>query len=300
MYKKCILCDGKFENLILNNLSMRKCVSCGLIWRTSFDLQKGHYQEKERKLDIVKIESRKDNSVQRLKIFSKYVDFNNLCDIGCGEGIFLKVALDKGYKNLIGLEPCVTPNSFAKNNGITIKSGEIDDFSVIMKNRYINTVSMFHVIEHLKNPVGSLKAIYDSIEGGTKLIIETPDIESKMMVETNYKNRLVYQEHLFYFSKHTLKELLQKTGFNIVKEGYRDFDLENISIRDLLSKVGLRKRIKISSDIEFVDKNHTNVVGVNNTKKYNSVLKKIIKKVLALAVTLLKRNDHIWIVVEKK
>src|SRR3989344_8278823 len=98
MYKYCIACGGPYAEMLLNGLKYRECKNCGLLWREEFDTDREYYENNEINLSELKIRERYANAVDRIKTFRQYVNLNNLCDIGTGEGIILKALRDYGYK----------------------------------------------------------------------------------------------------------------------------------------------------------------------------------------------------------
>src|SRR3989338_9098212 len=111
--KKCILCDTEGTPLNLNNLPMFKCPRCSLVWRQEFDVPISHYEKKVVDFAEGKTKSRLDNSNQRIKLFKKYIELNDLCDIGSAEGVFLQALTEQGYKNVVGLEPSDVISDYA-------------------------------------------------------------------------------------------------------------------------------------------------------------------------------------------
>jgi len=288
MYKKCLICGNDFESLVLRDLKMRKCKSCGLIWRESFDIPTDYYQKRTIESNQNKIRTKILDSKDKINTFKKYADLNNLCDVGCGEGIFLKTLKQEGYKNVIGIEP--RPQLL---DGVL--EGEIDDFPKIAKN--IHTVTMFQVIEHLENPKESLKLIYNNIKDGDKLIIETPNIDAYSLKKADYKHlTFIHFEHLFYFKLENISELLRMVGFKIIAHGKRDFDQRNLSIKQSLFRLGF-----LSYKYNRENKETENL-GFKKTKSHfiKLFVKNIIRKILSKIVILLGRQDLIWIVAVKK
>jgi len=303
MYKRCIICESGFKSLVLNGLKVRQCKRCGLIWRKDFNIPINYYGKKKVDLGQEKIMTRLSNSEDRLNKFKKYANLNNLCCIGCGDGNFLEVLRQKGYKNIIGIEPNIYFFNFARKRKLRVFKGIIEDFPKIIGDKNIHTVTMFHLIEHLKDPKKCLKLICNNLEKGDKLIIETPNIDAYLFKKSNCKNKLVYPEHLFYFNAENLSRLLRNTGFIILARGKRDFDQKNLSIKELLSRLGLSLVFKKN----FNDDKNTKKAEILKTKRRNRVknnkvklLTKFVRKALSNIVISMGRLNYIWIVAEKK
>jgi SAM-dependent methyltransferase len=293
----CIVCGARGHEITINNLPMLICDSCGLFWRASFDLPENFYETREFETEKRgKIEARYANSIGRIETLRRYADVNNLCDVGCGEGIFLKALNDLGYKNVFGLEPSLEARDFAVLNNLKIVAGGIENLSesFFTKND-VHTVTIFHVVEHLKDPYASLKLIYDNLGKGDKLAIETPDMDSYALKKSNYKNELINPEHLHYFNKTNLKKLLEKSGFTVIASGNRDFNEKNMSIRESLSRLGF---INVSPDKKDSGAKYGEAsLGVKDGN--DSIFRTIVRRTLSSVVGFLGRGNYLWIVAQK-
>lgn len=297
MYLNCIICNGDYHSLILNDIAMRQCKKCELAWRENFDISISHYENKPINFQANKIKTRIDNCKDRIKAFSQYADLNNLCDIGCGEGIFLKILQETGYTNIMGIEPSDKIKNFVKNAGLHIYKGTINDIDKFILDKNIHIITMFHVIEHLENPKKNLEYLYRSIEKGDRLIIETPDFNSYTYKKTNYVHNLIYPEHLFYFNAENLKDLLKRIGFCVLKSGKRDFDPYHLSIKECLFKLGIiqNKNVKKNTEILY----HNQLQPDIRRNYFKDISKNIIRFCLVRLVILFKRQDYLWVIVEK-
>lgn len=296
MYEKCIICDTEAADIMLNDLPMRKCLNCALIWRRNFDIPADYYTGNTVDLSDEKITARRSNAEDRIKIFRKYANLDNLCDIGTGEGIFLQVLKDFGYINIVGVEPNMEYLDFIQSDRLNIIRGSIEDVGGIIKKNNIRTVTMLHLIEHLADPASSLEEIYDYLPAGGFLIIETPDIDAYSFKRTNYRQGLVCREHLFYFNRQNLIKLLKKTGFKIIASGKKDFDQDNMGIKESLFRLGLMNR----SSIYAVGKSQSSGdLFQTSSNNQPEIFKKIIRKILNKLVILLGRQDYMWAVAKK-
>lgn len=277
---------------------MFMCDSCGLFWLANFSLEDTHYETLDFSLGKTgKMNTRYANAIERIETLRKYADLNNVCDIGCGEGVFLKTLGDLGYKNLIGLEPGREAQDFAVRNKLDIREGTIEnvDKSFFSSNG-IHTVSMFHVIEHLKDPSVAVEMIGSSLQRGDQLIIETPDADSYLLRKTDYRHELIYPEHLYYFNKKNLHTLLEKSGFRVIASGNRDFNEKNMSIKESLARLGLMKTAGLEKKTPLGVE-----VGIKTSAPDTGggIARLLTRSLLAKAVRILGRGNYQWVVAEK-
>lgn len=295
--KTCLLCNNAGSAKVLNNIEMYECSACDLTWRQDFDVSITHYEEKVIDFSEEKTKDRLKNSHDRIVTFKKYISLNNLCDIGCGEGIFLQALTEAGYKDVIGIEPSDMVSSYAQAHKLTIYKGTIEQAETILEGKQVSTISMFHLVEHLHNPISALSSLYRSLPLGGHLILETPDFHCYSFESSNYKHKLIYEEHLYYFSRKSLIRLLEKVGFKIMVIGRRDFNLTETSIDTLLMRLGLKEQPRVSQKNVQTG---VSITSSSSNKKVEHFLKQIVRTVLVSLVTIFNRNDYLWVIAEKK
>lgn len=294
----CIVCGGEVSEVVRNNLPMYLCAACGLFWRRSFELDEYHYEKRGFELENSdKINARYANSLERIETLRKYISLNNVCDVGCGEGIFLKALKDRGYVNGIGLEPSIKARDYASTNNLNIFEGDVESMSSsFFKEHNTHVVTMFHVIEHLRGPKEILKGIYDGLSEGDTLVIETPNTNSLVFTKTNFQNEFVYPEHLYYFNKNNLRTLLEGVGFKYLASGNRDFNENALGIKGALSRLGLSD-FPVRGEERLESMQPKGAIEKENIK--GGILKLIIRRLLSGIVKLCGRGNYLWIVVKK-
>lgn len=147
-----------------------------------------------------------------LPITSK--DQQRVLDVGCGSGTFLLDSSLCGW-DAVGID---IDQSTVKNcikHGLTAFQGSLDLFENY-KSRF-NYITMDHVIEHLHDPVNSLKHCYDLLESGGKIWIQTPNNQSfgHNIFGKNWRG-LEPPRHLVIFNKSSIKKALKNVGFKRV------------------------------------------------------------------------------------
>ena len=95
-----------------------------------------------------------------------------ILDIGCGRGAFLDYAADAGM-HTTGLEPAAEAHRLAAARHDVIAS-PIDDPSLSLPAGSFDVVTMWDVLEHLRDPGAALRVAVDALATGGLLIIATP------------------------------------------------------------------------------------------------------------------------------
>ncbi|HRZ30062.1 MAG TPA: class I SAM-dependent methyltransferase [Candidatus Paceibacterota bacterium] len=296
--RNCIICGGKGILDIWNGLDVLVCRWCGLAWRSSFNLTMDYYVNLnfgELDLSEAKASSRIRNSRDRLSLLKRFLPTSNICDVGCGDGSFLVALRDMGYKHCWGIEPSTFGRDLAFKRQLDVIKGDIFELRKLNTSRKIEAITLFHVIEHLSDPIEALKILGKTLSHGGILVIETPDLEASIQKVTDHCNPLVCDEHLFYWSKKSLHAIISRAGFKILLVAHRSFDWKNSSIKCSLARLGLfystsRKEVPYS----FL----SDELGGMKVIRTN-FLRKCLRTFLAYFVHIVGRDDYLIVVAER-
>ncbi len=293
----CIVCEeSQVTQIIRNNLPLFQCATCNLAWRTQFDVAETFYEEdNEVSLKKENLERRLRNVQDRIRLMQKYFSPQDLCDVGAGEGMLIRELARQGYGNVVGIEPNTRAVSFAQGEGTDVVSGTLEEVAGVIKERMIHAITLFHVIEHLDDPKGALANIYESLQAGDYMVIETPNARAYSFIRTKYNHPLIYPEHLYYFDIENLPQLLTKVGFTVVAKGKRGFDQYNMSIRQSLFCLGIGK-----PPFRSAQNNNQGSAGMSeHNETRTSLIRTFVRKVLSRLVIALGRVDYQWVIVRK-
>lgn len=235
---------------MLNSLgnSIVKCGGCGLLrvmtiakdYEDIYKTDEGYHGEAARRLAINFRGTIGDSDVARMSYYDRYkhdykvasvrwnryffkngpaVFGNNaldipfehdfcLLDFGCANGAFMTFAKDFGANNVFGVDINKKLNVWA-----SIVSECKIETCVSLHDVYFNMVTMHDVIEHLVDPVETLRGIKAKMNDGV-IIIDTPDAGAWENV--NYDpawHHYKPNEHIWYFTEQSLIEVARLAGF---------------------------------------------------------------------------------------
>ncbi|MBN1502050.1 class I SAM-dependent methyltransferase [Candidatus Woesearchaeota archaeon] len=158
----------------------------------------------------------------RLKTFSKELALihNNaqkgkLLDIGCAAGYFVKIAQSHGWE-VEGIEPnkwlCNYGNKKfgLSNKAITLEKAKF-------KIERFDVVTLWDVIEHVPDPIVTLKNVHRVLKPKGHIVLSTPDFDSIFSKMFRRRWWFLLSHHLFYFTPLTIKKMLFKSGFRVIK-----------------------------------------------------------------------------------
>tara|TARA_B100000575_G_scaffold278860_1_gene266624 strand:+ start:18311 stop:19159 length:849 start_codon:yes stop_codon:yes gene_type:complete len=210
----------------ISNINVMKCNKTGLIFldkHVKFDYNKGvDYWDKT---SIEKCREKTfDDDNRRSLICKKYIYENcNLLDFGCGHGGLLSLLPNNINKFAIDLNSTLFP---------LLKKEKIIPFTNINNiDKKMDFITMFHVLEHLSDPIQILKNIKNKMSENGVLIIEVPyakDILFNLYDNNEFKNFTFWSQHLILYTKNTLEKILKISGFkNIHIENTQRYNLFN-------------------------------------------------------------------------
>ena len=135
----------------------------------------------------------------------------SLFDVGAATGFFLDVARKNGFA-VAGVELSEYAAAAARQKGIAVATGTLSE----AEGSY-DVITMLDLIEHVPDPRAELKNAHSLLASGGLLVINTPDRGSpyaKLMGKGWHL--IVPPEHLYYFNRRNLAQLLAECGYRVV------------------------------------------------------------------------------------
>ena len=85
----------------------------------------------------------------------------------------------------------------------------------------VDIITMWHVIEHLEDPIDLLKKLKGFLKPNGRIIIETPNAEDALL--SQYKSEafadFTYWEcHLYLFSNSTIRTVIEDAGLKLIAQ----------------------------------------------------------------------------------
>ncbi|MDR0539328.1 MAG: class I SAM-dependent methyltransferase [Spirochaetaceae bacterium] len=140
---------------------------------------------------------------------------NRFLDVGCATGALLTHLRDRGWQ-ACGVEPNPAQAEFARSSrALDVRTSTLEDAGFAPSSFDILHAS--HVIEHLNKPSFFVQKAFEILRPGGFFIVVTPNIAGfQARVFKEYWRSAIF-DHLYLFSRNTLKSLLIKHGFVVEK-----------------------------------------------------------------------------------
>jgi len=171
------------------------------------------------------------------KIGRNYVDINNemamaferllwldrfkkppgdFLEVGCATGANLLAAKELGWKTT-GVEISKFATAFAREHlGLNVITGNLEDCGFFDES--FDAVGMYQVLEHVPSPMEILRAVRRILKKGGILAVDVPDFGSRLSRKLGPNSpHLAPPEHIYHFTPGTLKALISKAGFDVLR-----------------------------------------------------------------------------------
>ncbi len=224
---KCNICSSPDARMLLDmdGFQYKRCNDCGLVYqnpRPVFKDLRRRYGPQYFDYEF----SNQKNFFRLMKLGLRDINFDDLfqgdaayrtfLDIGCATGLLLKFMKDKGWQTK-GVEVCRESAEYG------IKEFDLDIFigtlhEAKFPDNYFDAVHFSHVIEHVPDPKGMLNEVKRIVKSSGHVIITTPNVNGMQARFARTEWRSAIPDHIYLFSKKTLRRLLDITGFQVVKQ----------------------------------------------------------------------------------
>jgi len=258
----CNICGAKEYTILyppgvaqLNQIV--RCSRCGLMYASprkeadhveieswaedpDFDMAKQRPQryEKER-LQV------RDLDFSRTHLNQLHPYRGRLVEIGSSMGFTLDAFRKSGW-DVIGVEPDRNAARYAvRQLGIPTINSTLE--TAALPDQSVDAALMLHVIEHVPDPVGTLREIHRILRPGGHLILETPRYDTLMFrLLGRHERSLSCEGHIFFFTTDTLRKAYVAAGFALERLDYtgRSLTLDRLVYNlGVMSKSGRFQRI---------------------------------------------------------
>lgn len=163
---------------------------------------------------------------RRFASFSTLLNRKQYLDIGTGMGGILDLA-SKVASSVYAVEPIDHMRGMLKDIGYSV----YESIDSVPRSLSFDVISLFHVLEHIPDPIDVLTKAYALLKEGGKIIIEVPHSRDFLLETLNiesFKKFTLWSEHLVLHTRKSLEIIASKAGFkNICVKGIQRYPISN-------------------------------------------------------------------------
>jgi len=141
----------------------------------------------------------------------------SILDIGAGAGGFLSEMVDEGFiarTDVLALEPSPAAQVVLAARELPILNANLSDLATVEVERFPEVVTLLDVLEHLDEPVRTLRDVARRLPEGGHVVVLVPALPS---LWSKWDELLHHQRR---YTRRTLREHLVQGGFDIVALQY--------------------------------------------------------------------------------
>lgn len=226
----CYLCgtDKIFEVFEVGSCSIVRCRKCGLAYTeylnsSSQESYQGEEYFTKRNKYLSRIGELEEHFGKLLDKIERHKSHGRLLDLGCGPGILLDVARERGWQ-VAGLDISEWAIQHARNElHLDVVQGNVQDR--LLPLNHFDVVIINHTLEHMSDPAETLLVAHSILRAGGIIAVGVPNFGSPVAKVRGPKWRsLLPEQHRWHFTLPTLKTMLTSTGYRVVDVTYENHD----------------------------------------------------------------------------
>ena len=234
---------------------VRRCASCGMQYLDPYprdEVMAAFHQLHDRSALLNPMLARYHEAVAKdapesrtTRTYARVIDAlarhaapGSMLDVGCGTGKFLALARDRGWR-VLGVDSDADVVRAARTeHALSVHQGEFAEMEILESS--LDAITMWDYLEHVLSPVPLIERTRTLLGPGGLLVVATPDIDGLLFGLTRWLHMATFgrvrgpllkayvPSHPLYFSKATLRRLLDRCGFHVLNTFADETDLRRL------------------------------------------------------------------------
>lgn len=219
----CPTCGGAEARpeLEKDHMQIVRCTTCDLVY-VSPTFDEAHYREvyaSEEYQDIVRDLGIKSHEYrrerfgnERVEIMARHLEVERprYLDVGCSTGFVVEAARDRGW-DAIGIDLNPSAIDYGKSRGLDLRTVALEAIDVPPAS--FDAVSLFDVLEHLLDPIRTVRACAQLLKPGGILFLYVPNYDSASRLLMGKDAHFIWPtHHLNYYTPVTIRDFMDRQG----------------------------------------------------------------------------------------
>lgn len=220
----CGSADGRGE-LEKDHMQLVRCAACDLVY-VSPTFDEAHYREvyaSQEYQDIVRDLGIRSHEYrverfgrERVELMARQLEADRprYLDVGCSTGFVVEAARDAGWV-ATGLDLNPSAVEFGRARGLDLRTASLEDEPFDAAS--FDAVSLFDVLEHLHDPVRTLRGCVRLLRPGGIVFLYVPNYDSASRLLMGKDAHFIWPtHHLNYYTPATIQDLMAREGLATV------------------------------------------------------------------------------------
>lgn len=234
--RPCPTCgsDEPQHELDKDHMRLVRCRRCDLVYVSpTFDdahykkvYASQEYQEIVRDLGIRSHEYRVERfGRERVALMTPHLSTAKprYLDVGCSTGFVVEAAREAGW-DAIGIDLNPSAIEFGRTRGLDLRPVALEDAE--LADASFDAVSLFDVLEHLLDPVRTLRSCTRLLRPGGIVFLYVPNYDSASRLLMGKEAHFIWPtHHLNYYTPVTIRDLMARQGLETVYVATEGLDL---------------------------------------------------------------------------
>jgi 2-polyprenyl-3-methyl-5-hydroxy-6-metoxy-1,4-benzoquinol methylase len=224
------------QELEKDHMRLVRCETCDLVYVSpTFDeahyksvYASPEYQDIVRDLGIKSHEYRVARfGAERVSLMARHLSVGRprYLDIGCSTGFVVEAGREAGW-DATGIDLNPSAIEFGRTRGLDLRAVALEDADFTPSG--FDAVSLFDVLEHLLEPVRTLRACIRLLKRGGILFLYVPNYDSASRLLMGSNAHFIWPtHHLNYYTPATIRDLMAREGLDAEYVATEGLDIED-------------------------------------------------------------------------
>ena len=150
-----------------------------------------------------------------------------ILDVGCGEGMLGRSLLNKGAKEVTGIELSQEVCERAKDNLTNVICVDIEELNLEIEKKYFDCIIFADILEHLKDPLSVLEKFSEYLSDAGCIVASIPNVGYYGVIDMLSQGHWTYGDHgildrthVRFFARKEIETLFSNAGLEITGISY--------------------------------------------------------------------------------
>ncbi len=241
----CAICKSKAKSISMDYFLCKACNHWGST--LPLDIENAEQPEEEYALDAFEYTRRKNSAKILQTLQKKYGPGKTLLEVGCADGLFLKIAEETNGYQVLGVEPndkMAQGKPFHQN----VLMGFFPEVFAKDSTKRFDIIALHDVFEHIPDVHKMIEQFKDYLAPGGTIVINLP-VSSGVLFQISkwgYKFGIRYPfdrlwqkgfftPHVHFFSKQSIQKLFAQHGCSTTAQTSMDF----FNLKGIYDRLGI-------------------------------------------------------------